>query len=467
MSADLFAEFGMGSAPPQSQRDPRQQSAGFQSSSLIPGLDAFEDPSPRSSPNLNKTGTKPSHIEASWSQSAFEKPGTSGLSQYGHGNEDVLFDATLESVQDDESDDWGEFETADVPTIKEAPHAALQPQSAVKERKVKPAPSKRTTVDSAPLNLLDSLSIDDNIPFSGSKPTATPNPMAPKARRKVPPSVASPLPPQEDPFEEWGDFVDGPFTASSQTGAPSAAVPTAQQPRENGRKDPETIKASAGSTGRFQTASHPTTAAQVRPTNIPPPSVLLELFPQLLDELRQEATKARKDMQQKDQLENTASLILCTLKTAARVVAGRTLRWKRDSILSQSMRIGPARSGKSGGMKLNTVNKNEDIKEQQEAVDVLTMWRDRTALFNSVIQATGGHPVQVIPENIRVMTFTANQGALKAAHACALCGLKRDERLPRIDGDVEDSFGEWWTDHWGHTDCRQFWEKNRSLLGQR
>ncbi|PWY73826.1 hypothetical protein BO94DRAFT_236043 [Aspergillus sclerotioniger CBS 115572] len=465
MSADLFAEFGMGSAPPQPRRDLRQHSAGFQSLSLIPDLDAFEDPSIRSSSDLNKTATKPAHVEPSWTQSAFERPGTSGLPQYGHGNDNVLFDATLESVPDDESDDWGEFETADVPTIKETPHTALQPRDAVKGRRVLPTPSKRTTVFSAPL--IDSLSIDDNIPSSGSTPTAAPNRTVPKARRKEPPSVASPLPTQEDPFEEWGDFVDGPFIASSQTGAPSTPAPTAQRPRGNGRKVSENIKSPAGSTSSFQTASLPTMAAQVRPTNIPPPSVLLELFPQLLDELRQEATKARKDLQQKDQLENTASLIICTLKTAARVVAGRTLRWKRDSILSQSMRIGPARAGKPGGMKLNTVNKNEDIKEQQEAVDVLTMWRDRTALFNSIIQAAGRHPVQVIPENIRVMTYTANQGALKASHACALCGLKRDERLPRIDGNVEDSFGEWWTDHWGHTDCRQFWEKNRSLLGQR
>ncbi|OOF95984.1 hypothetical protein ASPCADRAFT_207328 [Aspergillus carbonarius ITEM 5010] len=351
--------------------------------------------------------------------------------------------------------------------MKETPGTALQPRDAVKERRVLPAPSKRTTVDSAPFNLIDSLSIDDNIPLSGSKPPATPDRTVPKSRRKEPPSATLPLPTQEDPFEEWGDFVDGPFTAPSQTDGPGTAAPTAQRSRKNGSKISENVKTSAGPTDSFQTSSHPTAAAQVRPTNIPPPSVLLELFPQLLDELRQEATKARKDLQQKDQLENTAILIICTLKTAARVVAGRTLRWKRDSILSQSMRIGPARAGKPGGMKLNTVNKNEDIKEQQEAVDVLTMWRDRTALFNSIIQAAGRQPVQVIPENIRVMAFTANQGALKASHACALCGLKRDERMPRIDGDVEDSFGEWWTDHWGHTDCRQFWEKNRSLLGQR
>jgi hypothetical protein len=131
------------------------------------------------------------------------------------------------------------------------------------------------------------------------------------------------------------------------------------------------------------------------------------------------------------------------------------------------MKIGPARAGKSGGMKLNTVNKNEDIKEQQEAVDVIAMWRERAALFNSVIQASGRRPVQIVSENTRVMTATAAQGAIKASHACALCGLKRDERLPKFDEGVEDSFGEWWTDHWGHTDCRLFWENNMGMLRQR
>jgi hypothetical protein len=75
--------------------------------------------------------------------------------------------------------------------------------------------------------------------------------------------------------------------------------------------------------------------------------------------------------------------------------------------------------------------------------------------------------VQVVLENTRVTTAMASQGAIKAPHACALCGLKRDERIPKIDENVEDSFGEWWTEHWGHTECRQFWEDNMGLLGQR
>lgn len=134
------------------------------------------------------------------------------------------------------------------------------------------------------------------------------------------------------------------------------------------------------------------------------------------------------------------------------------------------MRIGPARAGKSSGMKLNAVNKHEDVKEEQDAVDVLALWRERAALFNAVVQSAGLRPIPTVagPAALKVVTAKPRQGALKAAHACALCALKRDERVLRVDEeDVQDSFGEWWTDHWGHTGCRLFWEANHGLLGQR
>ncbi|PWY91075.1 hypothetical protein BO70DRAFT_358508 [Aspergillus heteromorphus CBS 117.55] len=470
MSADLFAEFGTGSTSARPQRGSRQQHGGYQSPSLIPDLDPFEDAfSARSPHGPNNVATQPSQAGTGWGQSAFEQSSSSAWPQYENSN-DVLFDATVD-VPEDGSDDWGEFETAEIPTVQKSSNVPPNSHGARKKHNVaSPAPPKRSTVERSPVNLMDMLSLDDKVSTPKSKPTAAPAQKSSKPQRKVAAVVATPSPMPDDSFEEWGDFVDGPLIESSRTNAPVAAkstAPTTQRPRQTQRRSPSENTIAAAQSSIFQTASPPTTADQVRPTNIPPPSVLLELFPHLLDELRQEATKARKDMQQKDQLEATANLTICILKAAARVVAGRTLRWKRDSILSQSMRIGPARAGKSGGMKLNSVNKNEDIKEQQEAVDVLTMWRDRTALFNSIIQATGRRAIQVIPENTRVMTLTATQGAQKASHACALCGLKRDERLPKIDDNVEDSFGEWWTDHWGHTDCRQFWEKNKSLLGQR
>lgn len=131
------------------------------------------------------------------------------------------------------------------------------------------------------------------------------------------------------------------------------------------------------------------------------------------------------------------------------------------------MRIGPA--GKPGGMKLSSVNKHEDVKEEQDAVDVLSLWRERAALFNAVIQTAGLRPIPPIPgpSALKVIIAKPEQGGIKAGHACALCALKRDERVLKVDEDVQDSFGEWWTEHWGHTGCRVFWERNSGLLGQR
>jgi len=151
----------------------------------------------------------------------------------------------------------------------------------------------------------------------------------------------------------------------------------------------------------------------------------------------------------------------------ARVMAGRTFRWKRDSVLRQSTKIGPARSGKPGGMKLNSVNKNETIKEEKEAVEVLDVWRKRGGLLNSIISAAGGQPIQILTSNMQLRTGTPDEGTLKAPHACALCGLKSEERILGVDRGVNDSFGEWWVDHWGHADCQRFWDENSSTLTHR
>lgn len=439
MSADLFAEFGLNSTSTQSSNIPRQQTTNARTSSLIPDLDTSEDadfgdftsPAP-SAPSIGQQTRQP---------------------QY---DDNVLFDATIEAASNAESDDWGEFETAEPSPAQQQPTGPGRAPSRVQGQ------SKGSDLLSGDL---DSLSIEDKKPPQKSQARKAVLKKSPLPQSKV--SLKPPEPPEDDPFEDWGDFNDGP---------PSAPSPAsfASQPRKPGvtpgralNKQPPVQPERSASQVFNKISQESVPASQVRPTNIPPPSVLLELLPQVLDQLRQEATQARKNAQQKEALEAAAAAIVCTLKTAARVIAGRTHRWKRDAILGQSMRIGPARSGKAGGMKLSSVNKNEDIKEQQEAVDVITIWRDRAALFNSVVQTSGKRPVPVIPENVRAMTASAEQGAIKASHACALCGLKRDERLPKVDEGVEDSFGEWWTDHWGHTDCKEFWQGNMKLLGQR
>jgi hypothetical protein len=64
------------------------------------------------------------------------------------------------------------------------------------------------------------------------------------------------------------------------------------------------------------------------------------------------------------------------------------------------------------------------------------------------------------------MAVQTLRGAETAAKACFLCGLKREERIVRVDFDVEDSFHEWWVDHWGHRACRNFWIEHEAALRQ-
>lgn len=450
MSADLFAEFGSNPVSKQSSN----QTTNTQPTSLIPGLETAED---------IDFGDFTSPTESTWqTQPAQQTRHSRGLSQQHDDN--VLFDAAFENVSNAESDDWGDFETAEPSQTQQstgpvpAPNQTVSPIGGVVQGQ-----SKTPDILSGDLEWMDSLSIQDTKPPVRNQPAPRKHHLPQK--KSVPlASTKPPEPSKDDSFEDWGDFIDGPPSEPSPT-QPLKTTKATPKGISNNQPPAQTERDTSQAFSKVNQEHVP--ASQVRPTNIPPPSVLLELFPQLVEQLRQEAAQIRKNLQQKGPLEEAASTILCTLKTAARVIAGRTLRWKRDAILSQSMRIGPARSGKPGGMKLSTVNKNEDIKEQQQAVDVITIWRDRSALFSSVVQAAGKRPVPVVAENVRAMTASAAQGAIKASHACALCGLKRDERLPKVDEGVEDSFGEWWTDHWGHTDCRDFWGKNMKLLGQR
>ncbi|KAL4780776.1 hypothetical protein BJX76DRAFT_35865 [Aspergillus varians] len=470
MSADLFAEFGHGAPIIQPTNDLRQQATTTQTGWLVPGLDSLDDGTQsKSSPRHLNEPTPPSGQLRTQNHSIkYDKFGDFELPQVGDNN-DVLFDATLEGFSDDGSDDWGEFESADISAGQNKVKEPVERWAVNQPARKVPQSSKSPSGPSGTVDLLDSL---DSLTFQ-DRPTASDryatNTLIDDSSTMESGSLQHKkpkLPLQEEPFEEWGDFTDGPM----ETTQSSSLRVTVHQRDPNKKGDLMETPESTAKTVVPQASkriTQPPSAGDVRPTNIPPPSILLDLFPRIFEHLRKDGADAKRNLQQREILDSVALSIICTLKTVARVVAGRTLRWKRDAFLSQSMRIGPARSGKAGGMKLSTVNKNEDIKEQQEAVDVIKMWRDRAALFNSVIQAAGRRPVQIILESTRVMMATVNDGAIKASHACALCGLKRDERIPRVDEKVEDSFGEWWTEHWGHTECRQFWEDNKAFLSQR
>lgn len=219
------------------------------------------------------------------------------------------------------------------------------------------------------------------------------------------------------------------------------------------------------------------------PTNVPPPAVLLSIFPYVFAEADEALfnTIAKLDLKQKQMLlTHPAShqflkryLGHCT--ALARIIAGRKQRWKRDQRLSQSMRIGPAAAGGKGGMKLTGLDKSEVAKEDREVLDVLRLWKAQVGKLRTAVAAASAAPavpklpsVPEITDQISVKTLKPAEGGMTAPQPCALCGLKREERVAKVDVEVDDSFGEWWVQGMNmHLSCRSFWDEFERKLKSR
>ena len=123
-------------------------------------------------------------------------------------------------------------------------------------------------------------------------------------------------------------------------------------------------------------------------------------------------------------------------------------------------------------MKLTGVDKAEITRENREVADVVRIWREqlgrlRSAITvaNSSIREASAH--LVIPEIHESLQVKTQEGGLTTPKQCIICGLKREERVIKVDFEVEDSFGEWWVEHWGHRACRNFWQEHESKLRHR
>ena len=123
-------------------------------------------------------------------------------------------------------------------------------------------------------------------------------------------------------------------------------------------------------------------------------------------------------------------------------------------------------------MKLAGVDKSEMTREDREAADVVGAWKEQlgrlrsaVAVANAGLYDSSSH--LVVPEIGEVMNVKTQKGAMTAPKQCVICGLKREERVDKVDLGVEDSFGEWWIEHWGHTACRNFWQEHESKLRRR
>lgn len=267
--------------------------------------------------------------------------------------------------------------------------------------------------------------------------------------------------------DAWDDFEATPATQTTiipnRTSTPSMTPQPPQLPN------------------LYQPAPQPTS---LPPSNIPPPSVLLSLFPSLIKSATTQLFSHLSDHPSSTTSSATRTALLNHPTTTTflhsylslavvlgRIIAGRKPRWKRDTHLSQNMRIGTASSRGSGGsgMKLAGVDRAEASKEDREVAEVLRLWRGQVGKLRSAVSAvnaasTSGHGKGVVLPAIPELSETPvvrlakeSEGGVVAVKQCVVCALKRNERVVKVDGEVEDVFGEWWVEHWGHRSCVNFW----------
>jgi hypothetical protein len=276
-------------------------------------------------------------------------------------------------------------------------------------------------------------------------------PAKPAAQAKKAPAAKKPPPKPVDTSDSWDwDAVDAPPT--KPTPSPGIGVSPAVLDTQSSDAAPP-------------------------PTNVPPPSVLLSIFPQLLSLANNSLFKplagqsqSIKDRVTADPATATflrAYLLIATV--AARIIAGRKLRWHRDRFLSQGMAISAAGAK---GMKLAGVDRTQAAREDREAADLVAVWREHVGRLRSAVAAANstaasGRPQLKVPELAENIPVTTAKMVATAPKPCVVCGLKRDERVTRVDFEVEDSFGEWWVEHWGHRACKNFWVEHEKQLRSR
>lgn len=373
----------------------------------------------------------------------------------------VLFDA--EEAIENEDDEFGDFEgPTSGTTSAAAPAGSAGLADLLGDLTVSPTKPPET-------------SKRENIISPGKTPTS-PNPKGnrtgpfgsfskPKQQSTPTPTPAPKTDDTWDSFDDWETSIPTKVQAESSTkpkqpSGPSETAPQLALPKLN-LDEPQ--------------------PGELPPTNVPPPGVLLSLFPPLFAEAQEKLFKpmAAQTLPMRNKLLSEPTTIaylrgyLALASVAARIIAGRKLRWKRDMHLSQGMRIGPASSRATSGMKLTGIDKSENMKEEREVSDVVRAWKEQIGRLRHVLSAIkqanpdsslGRGPD--LQETLPVRTLKQAEGGIPAPQPCMLCGLKRDERV--TEQAVEDSFGEWWIEQTSmHRSCRNFWNQHRDTLRQR
>ncbi|KAI1821338.1 hypothetical protein F4861DRAFT_542035 [Xylaria intraflava] len=426
-----------------------------------------------------------------------------------HTDPKVLFDADDFELDGDESDDdFGEFET--VPPPVQPPSDLISSASPVPS-------SSNTNVTKKPSELLIDLNFSEPTATytQATKPTSVPGQAAvPKQEAKKSKPFSEPVQSRIAQAHAQSRVDSDIFPGMPKPPAKSPTKPTA--PISDWAWDtiepPKSIKTNSSPIKKsLTTQSHDNTATQddtswdwdpvdidpvdidpvdiqrkqmedvensaLPPVNIPPPSIILSVFPQLFSQANDYLYKPVSDQPPtiKDRILSDPRVYdflggyLSLATVAARVIAGRKMRWHRDKFLSQSMSISAA-GGK--GMKLAGVDKTQAVREDREAADVVSNWKSQVGRLKSTVAAansankSGGRQLK-IPEITDTMQVQTAKDVPTAPKACVICGLKRNERLTRVDHEVEDSFGEWWAEHWGHVACKRFWLQHENTLRQR
>ncbi|ETI27571.1 hypothetical protein G647_00020 [Cladophialophora carrionii CBS 160.54] len=382
---------------------------------------------------------------------------------------DILFDADEAALDDD----FGDFETVAKPSIDEADlTSGLDASQSAHPR----------TVTSVSRLVPDLLDMNDGIPEAAGAADKVSWPESAFHRHSAIPRRSTENA-NATVNDAWGDFeqtvsqdtpaVDNLAFGSrrkSQTVKEEMAADSADEEWEPFDEEPRSdgsyatgapkLPGSLPSEPVRATPGHPRSLTVLdRPSNVPPPSSLLQLLSAVFQSIR------RGNADTHTTKSDLASQVLLAFRTASRIIAGRTLRWKRDSLLAQSVRIGQA--GKSGGMKLVAVNKSETSKEEREVEDMIQDWSNYIHEFNGIISRAGLPPSRMRLYPRIPLKAGKHPNSSDSSKQCALCGLKRTERLSEVDTDVEDLFGEFWVEHWGHRDCCDFWYSYKAMLGQR
>lgn len=279
--------------------------------------------------------------------------------------------------------------------------------------------------------------------------------------------------------EQWDDFFNTKVDLSQQgeAKASSVAMEATSVSIRNKKSLDVTSQRKELRRGAHLTTAKASSILPVVPSNVPPPSVLISYLIGLLQALPDQVREIGKCLATHSMTAEDGQKALenhiATMRVAAHIIAGRKSRWKRDVHLSQNMKIGPAQAGNKGGMKLIGIDKAESQREDREVAEFLILWGQNSGKIRTALTSLSGRLPGHLPTLPDVMDKLPIIGAqvagasILATKGCVLCGLKRNERVSKVDAEVWDNFEEWWTELWGHTECRLFWEEHEKLLRQR